>query len=77
MIMTRALFTQVLCQAAALDWQRAPGSAAVLPPSEGLPTFVTLRSPPQTYQSMSQCLHFGPWPHLLNRMTLLPHLPPK
>ena len=42
MIMTRALFTQVSCQAAALDWQRGPGSAAVLPPSEGLPTLLLL-----------------------------------
>lgn len=77
MIMTRALFTQVSCQLAALDWQRAPGSVAVLPPSEGLPTFVNLRSPPQTHHFVSQCLHFGLWPHLLNRMTLLPRPRPR
>ena len=75
MIMTRALFTQVSCQVAAKDWQRAPGSPAVLPPSEGLLTFVNLGSSPQPYRSMSQCLPFGPWPHLLSRMTLLP--PPR
>ena len=75
--MTRALLIQLSCQAAAPDWQRAPGSAAVLPPSEGLPTFVNVRSAPQPYHSMSQCLHFDPWPHLVSRKTLLPRPRPR